>query len=143
MEALWACLLFCSNIFDDILAVLYIRRVAEGKYWQAGLLSMALVLVVALSVVSYVEDKGYLIPVALGSGAGAVIGTWWDRRRRGLRMEKSSLLRCDLCGRFISFKDFENGTAIRRMLTPDSEYSQEEWETRCPKCVPQQENQNQ
>lgn len=38
--------------------------------------------------------------------------------------------RCDVCGRFIAMDDFDNG-AIRRMLTPDSDRSREEWETLC------------
>lgn len=39
--------------------------------------------------------------------------------------------RCDACGQFISMKDFENGTAIRQMSTPDSDYSVESYETLC------------
>lgn len=39
--------------------------------------------------------------------------------------------KCDVCGRFISFKDFEKGKAERRLLTPDSHLSREEYETLC------------
>lgn len=42
--------------------------------------------------------------------------------------------RCDECGRFIAFKDFDDG-AIRQMVTPDSDYSAETWETICKDCV--------
>lgn len=41
--------------------------------------------------------------------------------------------RCDICGQFISIKDFESGSAIRQLLTPDSDYSSEEYETLCYK----------
>jgi len=38
--------------------------------------------------------------------------------------------RCDECGRFIAFKDFDNG-AVRRLIYPDSELTCETWETLC------------
>lgn len=41
--------------------------------------------------------------------------------------------KCDICGRFISMNDFSNGKAIRRMITPDSDYSNESYETLCYK----------
>lgn len=37
--------------------------------------------------------------------------------------------RCDVCGRFIGMKEFEQGAAIRNLVTPDSWYSDEEYET--------------
>jgi len=37
--------------------------------------------------------------------------------------------RCDVCGRFIALKEFEEGTAMRNLLTPDSYLTNEEWET--------------
>ncbi len=42
--------------------------------------------------------------------------------------------RCDSCGRFVAFRDFDLGGAIRRMVTPDSEFSKETWETICGDC---------
>lgn len=44
--------------------------------------------------------------------------------------------RCDVCGRFIPFDDFPGGIspgprAVRRLVTPDSDRSGEEWETLC------------
>lgn len=39
--------------------------------------------------------------------------------------------RCDVCGRFISLMDFGTGGAVRRLVTPDSDRSGEEWETLC------------
>lgn len=40
--------------------------------------------------------------------------------------------RCDVCCRFIALADFESGRARREMVTPDSDYSGEEYETLCP-----------
>jgi hypothetical protein len=38
--------------------------------------------------------------------------------------------RCDVCGRFIPLDDFPD-RAVRALITPDSEFSREEWETLC------------
>lgn len=38
--------------------------------------------------------------------------------------------RCDVCGKFIPHADFDKG-AVRRLVTPDSEFTREEWETLC------------
>jgi hypothetical protein len=42
-----------------------------------------------------------------------------------------NLFRCDDCGKFISYCDLENGKASHRLVTPDSAYTREEWETLC------------
>ena len=39
--------------------------------------------------------------------------------------------KCDICGKFISFKDFQQNMAIRNLKTPDSDWSFEEYATRC------------
>jgi hypothetical protein len=39
--------------------------------------------------------------------------------------------RCDVCGKFISFDDIATGKAVRKMVTPDSEFTDEEYETLC------------
>ena len=41
------------------------------------------------------------------------------------------MIKCDVCGKFISYSDLDSGMAIRKMITPDSDYSGEEWETLC------------
>ena len=46
--------------------------------------------------------------------------------------------RCDICGKFIGLKEFDNGTATRNLLTPDSYLTSEEWETIHLKCDRQQ-----
>ena len=38
--------------------------------------------------------------------------------------------RCDVCGRFIPMADFGSG-AIRRLIYPDSDRTEETWETLC------------
>lgn len=42
--------------------------------------------------------------------------------------------KCDDCGRFIALADFDHG-ASRKLLTPDSHFSREEYETLCSKCA--------
>jgi len=39
--------------------------------------------------------------------------------------------KCDVCGKFISYKDFDTGEAIRYMATPDSHYTAETYVTLC------------
>lgn len=38
---------------------------------------------------------------------------------------------CDVCGKFIPWLDFDTGMAARKLETPDSEFSAEEYETMC------------
>ena len=44
--------------------------------------------------------------------------------------------KCDVCGRFIPYSDIENGTAVHRMITPDSDVSYESFETLCAEHTP-------
>lgn len=39
--------------------------------------------------------------------------------------------KCQECGRFIPYADFDSGKALNRMVTPDSDVSEEEWEILC------------
>lgn len=43
----------------------------------------------------------------------------------------SVYFKCDVCGRFISYRDIESGKARHRLITPDSHLTSEEWETTC------------
>ena len=47
------------------------------------------------------------------------------------------MFKCDHCGQFIS-----NGEARHVMISPDSDWSYEEWETLCPKCTKMKEFMN-
>ena len=42
-----------------------------------------------------------------------------------------STFRCDCCGKFIGLNDLVAGHATRRLLTPLSEFTLEEYETLC------------
>jgi hypothetical protein len=43
--------------------------------------------------------------------------------------------RCDVCGRFIAFKDFDDdGGAERVLVYPDSLLTRESYVTRCKEC---------
>jgi hypothetical protein len=41
--------------------------------------------------------------------------------------------KCDICGKLISFSDFQDKKASRILTAPDSDYSSEEYETLCAK----------
>ena len=43
--------------------------------------------------------------------------------------------RCDVCGRYIAIADFDSGFAKREMVTPDSEYTAEDYETLCKEHI--------
>ncbi len=43
-------------------------------------------------------------------------------------------LKCEVCGRFVSYADIESGAATHKMVLPDSDLSIESYETLCPKC---------
>lgn len=43
-------------------------------------------------------------------------------------------LKCDACGKFVSHEDLEKGNARHALVTPDSHYSKEEYETTCRGC---------
>jgi hypothetical protein len=42
--------------------------------------------------------------------------------------------KCDYCGKFIGIQDMIDGKAERYMVTPDSEYSVETWDTHHRSC---------
>ena len=43
-------------------------------------------------------------------------------------------LKCEVCGRFVSYADIESGGAQHKMVLPDSALSIESYETLCPQC---------
>jgi hypothetical protein len=45
-------------------------------------------------------------------------------------------LRCDACGCFVGWRDIESGAARHVLVTPDSEFTREEFETICRDCHP-------
>ena len=48
--------------------------------------------------------------------------------------------RCDECGRFIPYSDFESKAAVSRMVTPDSDLSAETFEVLCKHHYQTKEN---
>jgi len=44
-----------------------------------------------------------------------------------------SFNRCQVCGRFFPMADIESGKATHKMITPDSDWSYEQWESLCVK----------
>lgn len=49
-------------------------------------------------------------------------------------MKKNTKPRCIWCGKYISYRDFDVGIATHKMVTPDSDISNEKWETVCKRC---------
>ncbi len=41
------------------------------------------------------------------------------------------LFKCQVCGRFIPYRDIDSGAARHKLITPDSHLTSEEWETTC------------
>lgn len=48
-----------------------------------------------------------------------------------IKRKNINVFKCDICNKFISKKDLEAGLAIHRILTLDSDYSIEQYETLC------------
>jgi len=47
-----------------------------------------------------------------------------------------NVLKCDNCGRFISYTDIENDLAMVAQTYPSSHFTNEEYETLCKVCFP-------
>lgn len=43
-------------------------------------------------------------------------------------------IKCDICGQFVSIQSLIDGEAIRKLITPDTYFTSEEYETVCAKC---------
>lgn len=50
-------------------------------------------------------------------------------------MSKIHGFKCSTCGRFIGFKDLDDGSATIEMITPDSDLSEEIFGFTCSKCL--------
>ncbi len=61
---------------------------------------------------------------------GIVVSTEIARRKKAEALP----MRCNICGHFIAYKDFdEGGSAVRILDTPDTEFTSECYITLCPK----------
>lgn len=79
---LHALLVFLSTTFTEVLWVFYIRRTTSGKALQAALFSTTLVVVGAYVVISYIENKWYIVPAGLGSFIGTILAVRYDRKQK-------------------------------------------------------------
>lgn len=80
-----AVFVFLAMVVTDILNVYYVRRVAQGRALQASAVSFSITLVAALVTINYVENKIYVIPVALGALVGTFISIKIDTKKAGKR----------------------------------------------------------
>jgi len=77
-----AVLIFLATAFSDILWVLYIRRTSEGKAIAAAIFSSLIVLLGGFVILTYIGNKWYLVPAALGAFVGTVITIKFDLRNK-------------------------------------------------------------
>lgn len=50
-----------------------------------------------------------------------------------MHRQNTNDLRCDSCGKYISYKDFDHG-ATRKLIVPDNHFGKEDYETICIRC---------
>lgn len=75
---------FVAMAVTDLIWVFYIRRVNQGKAFQAALTSPLLLLLGAFIVINYMENKWYLLPTLLGAFVGTFLATKFDSEKRKL-----------------------------------------------------------
>ena len=75
-----ALMVFVATGVGDMFWTFYIRRTSEGKALQASLFSGIIMLTGGIVVISYVENKWYLIPAAIGALVGTYITVKWDSK---------------------------------------------------------------
>jgi hypothetical protein len=73
--------IFICSIADDILCVLYYRRVnKDDRKFQASMLSGALTAMVSFSVFYYTKDWEYILANVAGSVIGTPLAMWLDTK---------------------------------------------------------------
>lgn len=80
MNWLTASAVFILSFSDDLLAVLYLRRVSKGKKVQAALFSGLLTALISLEVTLYITDPIYVAFNVAGSVIGTPLAMWADDR---------------------------------------------------------------
>ena len=50
-------------------------------------------------------------------------------------LKKNGSIACDECGEFIPHEDLLNNIARHVLITPDSEFTKEEYESLCAECT--------
>lgn len=51
-----------------------------------------------------------------------------------MSMTRTDKIKCDECGKFIATQDLIDGKAIHACVSPDSEFSDERFESFCARC---------
>jgi len=77
-------LVFIATGVGDMFWTFYIRRTGEGKALQASLFSAIIMITGGIVIITYVENKWYLVPAALG----ALAGTYFTVKRDSSRLPK-------------------------------------------------------
>lgn len=81
MNPIIALAIFLCSIADDILCVLYYRRVnRDDRKFQASMLSGALTAMVSFSVFYYTKEWGYIVVNVIGSMIGTPLAMWLDTK---------------------------------------------------------------
>lgn len=73
--------LFVAATFVDAIFALYTVAVMNTQPFRAASLSFLTYLVEAVSVVSYIENKIYLVPLAFGAFAGSYLVVKWEANK--------------------------------------------------------------
>lgn len=51
-----------------------------------------------------------------------------------MSMTRSGGIKCDECGHFVNFQDLVDGRALHHCVAPNSEFSDETFESLCKRC---------
>lgn len=51
-----------------------------------------------------------------------------------MSMTRNDNIKCDECGKFIALQDLVDGKALHQCVAPDSEFSDETFESLCARC---------
>jgi len=73
MNLLVAALIFTLCLVNDLLAVLFVRRVSQGKAMQASLCAMGIECVAFVTVLAWVQSPWFLLPTCGGVFAGTFL----------------------------------------------------------------------
>jgi type IV secretory pathway VirB3-like protein len=74
--------LFFASLLLDAVFALYIVAVNKGQSILAATLSLITYLLMAVGIVSYVENKWYIVPLALGAFVGSYIIVERESRKK-------------------------------------------------------------
>ena len=58
----------------------------------------------------------------------------WNEFKNFIKKKECEKIKCNYCGRFISYNDLNSGKAYYQMVLPDSDCSIETWEGCCGRC---------